>query len=350
MISRMLALACLAAGLAAAQDSPDALVEAGHYKRAAALLTPQVAARPGDAHLLYRLAQCKLVLGDIEGAIETARRAAALDPRSADCRSLVAQALGEKALRGSGLGALSSARAAKSEAEAALRIDPNHLRTLQFLVDYCFQAPRIAGGGKEQAARYAEQIFHLDAAAGWLARARLLPPRKEPAKAEEYYRNALQADPNSYEARVLLAQIHWLQKNYSAAEEDGRAAIRMHSERIDGYNTLARVQADSRRVPDLEATLAAAERAIPDDLSPYFFAARRLLVAGGDPDRAQAWLRKYLASEPEGDAPTKAMAHWQLGLALEKCGRKPEAIAELQAAVRLDSSLQGARQDLKRLR
>ena len=39
--------------------------------------------------------------------------------------------------------------------------------------------------------------------------------------------------------------------------------------------------------------------------------------------------------EPEADAPSPAAAHRAIGLAYEKDDRKPEAIAELQTAVRL---------------
>jgi hypothetical protein len=39
-----------------------------------------------------------------------------------------------------------------------------------------------------------------------------------------------------------------------------------------------------------------------------------------------------------------------LGLALEKQGRKPEAIAALETAVRMDGSFEPAKKDLKRLK
>jgi tetratricopeptide (TPR) repeat protein len=351
MTRRLLLLVCLGAGTARAGEieTVDALVEAGHFKRANAMLRGLVAAQPNDARLQYRLAQCQEAFGDLEGALRSARRAAELDPRSAAYRMMVATALVEKAQRGSGLSALSTARSAKAEAEAALRLDPRSTEALRFLVEYCFEAPGIAGGSKDRAAKLAEQIAAIDPAKGWLARAHLLPPRKEPAKAEQDYRKALEADPHSYEAAIALAQHYWRQKNYGAGETAARAAIQMHPERIAGYEMLARVDADASKIAELEATLAASTAAVPDNLSPYYFAARRLLLAGGDANRAQAWLRKYLSAEPEGDAPSLATAHWQLGLALEKAGRKPEAVAELRSAVQMDGTLKDARQDLKRL-
>jgi tetratricopeptide (TPR) repeat protein len=44
------------------------------------------------------------------------------------------------------------------------------------------------------------------------------------------------------------------------------------------------------------------------------------------------------------------MAHSSLGLICEKEGRKPEAIAELQTALRLNPDFEAAKQDWKRIK
>lgn len=54
--------------------------------------------------------------------------------------------------------------------------------------------------------------------------------------------------------------------------------------------------------------------------------------------------------EPEPVAPSFAIAHWRLGLILEKQGRKSEAIAEIEIATKLDKKFEPAQKDLKRLR
>ncbi|RPJ55307.1 MAG: tetratricopeptide repeat protein [Acidobacteria bacterium] len=43
-------------------------------------------------------------------------------------------------------------------------------------------------------------------------------------------------------------------------------------------------------------------------------------------------------------------AHWRLALTLEKLNRKPEAIHELQSALRLAPDFEEAKRDLKRLK
>lgn len=66
--------------------------------------------------------------------------------------------------------------------------------------------------------------------------------------------------------------------------------------------------------------------------------------------RAERYVRKYLSQEPEPSASTPAVAHWRLGLILEKQGRKADAIAEVQEATKLDPKFQQAQKDLKRLK
>jgi hypothetical protein len=56
-----------------------------------------------------------------------------------------------------------------------------------------------------------------------------------------------------------------------------------------------------------------------------------------------------LSQDPELGFPSQATARWRLGLALEKMGRKSEAIAEYQASVKMDGN-SPAKNELKRLK
>jgi tetratricopeptide (TPR) repeat protein len=113
---------------------------------------------------------------------------------------------------------------------------------------------------------------------------------------------------------------------------------------------MAVVRAHAEHWQDVDAVLAQAETRVPDDLGPYFHAGQETLLAGKDPKRAEQYLRKYLTQEPEAYAPHLSRAHWRIGQALMKQGRKAEAIAELEAALRLEPGLDGARNDLKTLK
>ncbi len=105
-----------------------------------------------------------------------------------------------------------------------------------------------------------------------------------------------------------------------------------------------------QRWPELDALLAEAEKAVPDDVGPHYQAGRVLFQAGTDLERAERYLRKYLTQEPEGSEPRPAAAHWRLGQVLAKQGRKPEAISELQTSLRLEPDFEPAKKELRRLK
>jgi tetratricopeptide (TPR) repeat protein len=79
-------------------------------------------------------------------------------------------------------------------------------------------------------------------------------------------------------------------------------------------------------------------------------AAKILLLSGRDLPRAERYLLEYLTIEPEAGEPGWGGAHWRLGQVLEKEGKKNEAIAEMQEAVRLQPDFKPAKDDLNRLK
>ena len=163
---------------------------------------------------------------------------------------------------------------------------------------------------------------------------------------------AVQADPSRYEPHINLASIYTggTTPRWELAEKEALTAKKIDSDRTAPYSVLAAVYATAERWADLYAVLAEAEKKIPDNLTPYIRASTALFTAGKDLARAERYARKYLSQDPEPNATSPALAHWRLGTILEKEGKKPEAIAELQKAVQLDPKFEQAQKDLKRVK
>src|SRR5262249_40571685 len=104
------------------------------------------------------------------------------------------------------------------------------------------------------------------------------------------------------------------------------------------------------RWSDLDAVIAQSEKIAPDDLAPYYFAAQALVETSQDLPRAEKYLARYVSQEPEGRQPDRVQTKWLLAMLYEKNGRTPDAIRELEAAVRLRPDLEAVKKDLKRLR
>jgi X-X-X-Leu-X-X-Gly heptad repeat protein len=350
----LLSTFCFLVSVVAAADSSsvEALIEAGHWKRARAILEPRVAANPRDAQAAYLLSRTKLAFGDFDGALNSAQQAVALEDGNSSYHFQLAEVYGEMADRASMFAAASLARKFKGELEASLARDPTNLDALEALMEYSFQAPGLMGGDKGKARAIAEKMVQLSPVRGYLAQAELAKEAKDFAKVGECFIKAVQADPKDYEAQTALAGFYTQpsHRKTECAGKHAREAVQLDPARAEGYSILARVLALERRWGELEAVLSASEKAVPDDLAPYFEAANALLESGVDLKRGEAYLRKYLAQEPEGEEPDAAHAHRLLGLILEKQGRRAEAVSELETAVHMNPRFKAAKEDLQRLK
>jgi tetratricopeptide (TPR) repeat protein len=331
-------------------QSPETLIEGGHYKRARALLEPLVAKNPNDARAACLLAKVKGAFNDLDAALKLAEKGVTLDSKSVACHFVLAETVGTIAERASVLKQLGLAKRFKKEIDATLALDPKHLDALFDLLRYYTMAPGIMGGDKQKAGATLDQIRQIDATRGYLAEAWLAQREKQTDRLEALYRQAVEANPGHYEARMALAHFLAGRRDYANSELQARAALDRDPSRAAAYGLLASLYVQQRRWADLDAILALSDRNCPDSRIPHYRAAYDLLADASDLPRAERYLRHYLAQEPEPGAVSHAHAYWRLALVLEKQGRKPEAIAALETAVKLKPDLDLAKKDLRRLK
>lgn len=332
------------------QDA-EALVKGGHYKRARAILEPQVKAHPDDAKASYLLAAVKVSFKDLDGALPLAQQAVNLDPKNSNYHLRLGQIFGEMAARASFLSAGSLAVKFRKEVEIAIQLDPANLDALDSMMQFKYQAPGVMGGSKDEARALADKITALNASQGDLAHATLAELEKKPDQVEAFLLKAVEANPRSYDALTALASFYSRSPHakYEEAAKNAQAAVQVDPTLIGACAILARVFALQERWNDLEQILAAAEKSVADDLRPFYEAAQALLETGKELPRAEGYVKKYLSQEPEGEAPDNAEAHRLLGLLFEKEGRKADARVEIQTALQLRPNLKGAKDDLKRV-
>jgi len=342
-----------ALGLAAEVPAKDAqaLIQEGHWKRARAILEPEFKAHLQDPRLFYLLAQLKMAFQDFDGALPLAQHAVEMDANNSDFHLKLGQVYGELAARASVFSAGSLAVKFRKEVETAINLNPRNLEALDSMMQFKFQAPGLMGGDKNEARALAEKITLLNPSEGYLAKAELAGLEKNPAEVEACLLKAVEANPQSYAARIELGRFYSQSPHakYDEGAKQARYAIKIGPEQVGGYWILARVAALQEQWSDVEQTLAASEKDVPDDLRPYFEAAESSLETGKDISRAEAFARKYLSQEPEGGEPDLAEAHRLLGLLLDKEGRNSEARGEMQTALRLRPNFKAAKDDLKKI-
>jgi tetratricopeptide (TPR) repeat protein len=220
------------------------------------------------------------------------------------------------------------------------------------LAEYYEQAPGIVGGDKKKAAEMLDRMVQVDPVAGNLKKSGRAASAKDWTKTEEYVKAANAADPKRYEAVINLGSLYSndIFKKYELAEKYSREAIQIDPKRSSAYSLLVQILLMEKRDAETETVLAQAEKNVPDNLNPYFQAGRILFVMNRDYPKAEKYFRKYLTQEPEPNMPPFASAHFRLGQVLDKQGRKPESIAEQEAALRLKPDLKVAQDELKRMK
>jgi len=348
------ALVCVLVAPVAANSPAADLAAHGHWKRLKAQVEPRAAANPNDAEAQWLLSRVRAAFRDFENALAPAEKAAALDPRNADYQWQLAQVVGDLAQEASVFRQIGLAKRYRREVDAAIAIDPRHTGALTGLMEFYNRAPGIVGGDKKKAGQTADRIAEIDKVDGCIAKVRLLSQQSPAplAEIEQVWVQAVQADPSRWEPHANLANIYagGQSPRYELAEKEAQIVRRLDPDRVVAYGVLASVYSAQERWADLDAVLADAEKRIPDNLSPYLRSAGTLTTTGKDLARAERYARKYVSQEPEPNAPSHAVAHWRLGLVLEKQGRKADAIAELQTAARMDPAFEQAQKDLKRVK
>jgi tetratricopeptide (TPR) repeat protein len=339
--------------LAADNANLQSLAEAGHWKRLRAIVEPRTRANQNDAEAIYWLSEVKLAFGDAGGALPLAERAVTLDSKNGAYHANLANVLIQAVDTASTFSKFGIAHRSTQEAQTAIQLDPGNVKARLNLMEFYWNAPGFAGGDKAKAHSLADEIARINPGEGFLAKADLAK-RENPsdtAAIEQLCLKAVEAAPDSHNAHMALAAFYassGVKKNDLAIQEC-RKALQLDGGRARAYVVFAQLYATQANWRHLDAILVQAEKNDPDNLNPFFTAGLNLLLQGTDFPRAESYFRKYLTQEPEGGAPKLSRAHWRLGLVLEKEGRKPEAVIEIQAAARLEPDFDPIKKDLSRL-
>jgi|SRR5579872_112996 len=309
---RWAAVGVVYAGILCAQNSPDELIAAGHWKRARAMVDERYRQNPSDALTCFHMSQIRNAFGDRQWPLPLAEKAVALDGRTARYHRQLAEVLGVTAQHANLMQQLLLARRFRKELDTALALDARDPQAGRDLLEFYLLAPGIAGGDVNKAQAEADRIAATDAAEGWLAHARVAEFQKRWTEQEGYLRRAVEASPASYRTRIALGRFYLdrVPARLEEASEQARQAIQLDRGRVDGYAILAAVYAERGEWKALDAVLTAGAAAVPDDMAPYFRAAERL--HGRDAGRAERYLRVYLGQEPEGNEPPASEARARL--------------------------------------
>jgi tetratricopeptide (TPR) repeat protein len=379
--SVLIALSCPAS--AASLPDLDQMIEDGHCEQAASLLDPLVDISSPDPRALYLKARAELMIGNLEEAQEWGEKSVQAAPDSAEYWAQLGTIKAFR-IRKSPMKGITLGRSSRKDYEKALKLDPRNLNALESMMMFRLYAPGIVGGDKDKARQFAEQILAVDPAQGHMARAHILRwADKDMDRAREEMRLAAEASPGDprvcYElGRRLLAEGHTqdgLQYYRLGAGRDpdpvkgklklGEAYLKngfsLNCEELalevlaaDPGNPEARVlrarsQLARNQVAEGIAALQEVLAASPDHLPTRYYLGKAYLDGSASYQEAADLLAGYLDGHLNLFWPSRAVANWQLALALEKLQRYDQAWQHMSLALELSSGNDSMKHDAKRL-
>jgi tetratricopeptide (TPR) repeat protein len=163
---------------------------------------------------------------------------------------------------------------------------------------------------------------------------------------EAVIRHRLEKNPGDFEAHMNLGAIQLSRLNAQAAVTELRAATRLQPDRPEASNMLGLALAATGRNSEAIEQFALALRARPGYASARFNLATALAKAG-KLDDATDNLRRVLADSPEDAAAKRRLAEVLTlrGVLLLRDGKRGEAVAQFDEALRLDPSNEEARKN-----
>lgn len=204
----------------------------------------------------------------------------------------------------------------KEEDEKAAALDPTYVEPRYSLVQMCASAPPMMGGSMDKALELAKTIQGLDPVVGHRALAFIYTRQNKPDLAKKEYLEAIHEQPGSAKAHSYYGQYLLVtEKNYPAAFTEFEIALKVD----------------------------------PGYMAPNYHLGRTAAQADSNFARGEACLKKYLGYTPKPNEPPLANAHYYLGLIYEKQGKKAEAKASFEAALKLNPTHKEAAEALKRV-
>lgn len=188
-------------------DQVAELFKQRQWAEARTLLEKVTTDEPRNALAWSSLGQVFLALGDQAKAVTTLEKATTLDPGNSRYFLLLGNAYGASAQKAGLMSKFGFAKKCKAAYEKAVELDPASIDARWSVMEYCRQAPGIAGGGMDQAYAQAEAIKKLDARRGRVAYSILFVADKKYAEAFALFEEALRENPADADALFHVGRL-----------------------------------------------------------------------------------------------------------------------------------------------
>lgn len=333
-------------------DTLRADLEEGRYLKALGEADRRLKADPGDALAWAAKAQALAAQLRLPEALAAAEKSLALRPGLAEgllARGLTRAALG---VQQRNLGSLRQVSQGMEDLRAAVAADPSLVSAWTSLGLGYAQLPGLLGGSTRKALNCAMELTKLRPARGEALRGTVLSLDQRWPEAEAAFRRALLADPADPQvAAAYLEALGSRETREALGTAEQKLRLTQEARRLRAaLGTRAKgLEAVSQALLDadlVEEAWTVAREALDRVDSPSLLRLQLGKVAartGLHRDEGLAALDQVLREPLEGGCGGLPAAHWRRGQILRGLGRRSEAKAAAEAALRLDPKHPGAR-------
>lgn len=269
-------------------------------------------ATPKDANAWVLLVRARLQARQAEKAIAAGEKAIALGARNAQAFYWLGNAYGSRIGEVGMLSKMTMAPKLRDAFEQAVKLDPGLVDARSSLIEFYLQAPGAIGGGIDKARAQANAIARYDRARGFMAQGRIAMHEKKPDEAIKAYEQAHALKPGDPQLKVSLVMGYQQAKRWK-----------------DAYAMASKWSVDE-----------------PKTAMAWYQIGRIAAESGQYLPAGEAALRTFLKLGRETGDPEAKYARHRLAQILAKAGRKDEARAEWQAALKIDPKFKEAKDAL----
>jgi tetratricopeptide (TPR) repeat protein len=274
-----------------------------------------VKAEPKNGTAWVMLTRARVYARRYEKAVEAGERAATLLPNDPQAFLWLGNSLGSRIGEVGMLSKMTMAPKLRDAFERAVKLDPSLVSARTSLIEFYLLAPAAIGGGIDKAKAQANAIAKYDRGQALSSQARIAMHQKDWPQAIKYVEAARAAKPDDERLRMQLIALYQ----------------------------------EAKRWPDAYAAAKDWIAEAPKSNNAQYQLGRLSAVSGQYLGEGEAALRKYLAMPRGKDDPEPKNAQYRLGQVLAQAGRKDEARAAYQAALKLDPKFKEAKDALAAL-
>ncbi len=254
--------------------------------------------------------------GKMEAAYEAAQAWTERAPNDADAAYWAGATAGRMAMQASMFSAMGYAKESRTGFERALEINPAHEDAAFALMQFHQMAPGIVGGDKDQAQTIGDRLIAASPLTGHFVRVQRYSRAKEPEKALAEQASALKLSPAHPRGIGFMVGYYLEKKDFASAKS---------------Y---------------LDAALAAD----PDSSVVQYQVGKFAAMTGENLDTGLAAIEKLIALSQYPEGFSLSGAHWRRGQILKAMGRKSEAMAALEASLKIEPESKPVKDELKALK